>query len=250
MVRQKIGPQMGRRRLKRDQKIRRRRQTLRRQQSPGLPGQQAVQGTGGGYQHRPSLRGLPKAGSSVQQRRQLHHPARRRDPDGNQLSPDTVSRRRPENHRQHQIGRPGGEYQNPAVDVRIKHASHRRDLASGQQPQRQYAPRHGAGDRQQQQRQPEKPLLATKGDDRQQHSRRRLYRACGEKAHSRQKRRCGVGPAGQGRQQIPPSPEGDTRQPSGGEQQQVIHQGVEDKHAVDVNHRHGAPPLLCPMAIL
>ena len=87
-----------------------------------------------------------------------------------------MSRRRPENHGQHQIGRRRGEHKDSAIDVRVKHAPDRRALSAGKQAQGQHTSGHSTGDRRQQERQPEKPLLTAEGHQRQQHPRRRLHR--------------------------------------------------------------------------
>ena len=163
-------------------------------------------------------------------------------PDRHQLAVHALFGRCPEHHRQHQIGRGGGGQQHLGVHVRIEHAVHHGHAASGQQAQPQHAPGHGAGDGKEQQRQPQQLLLPAVGRQRQQHARRQLHRRRREKAQPRQKHRHRVGAPQQSRQQIPPPPEGDPRQPAHGEHQQIVHQRVQHKHAVHIHHGQTAPP--------
>ena len=79
-------------------------------------------------------------------------------------------------------------------------------------------------------------------DEAQQHPRRQLHRRLGQKAQPRQKHRRRVSAPGQGRQCVAPPPQGKPRQPGRAEEEQIVHQSVQNKHAVYVNDRHAAPP--------
>ena len=221
-----MGPQLRRRLPQRLQYVRRGPQTLRQQQPPGLRGQKALQGAGGRHQHRLSAPRLPKAIASVPQGHQRDGPAIQTGPDRQKPARHPMPGGGPERHRQHQIGCRRGSQQHLGVHIRVKNAVHHRHPAPRQQSHRQHAPGHGAGDHKQQQRQPEKPLLPAKGRHSQQHTRRHLHRRGGQESPSRQKHRCGIGSSGQGRQQIPPPPEGDSRQPARYQQKQIIHHRV------------------------
>ncbi len=217
---------------------------LRRLQAP--PGQQfrrrrgQVQSAGGQYQHRPAVRG-PEAAARVPQGRQFRRPPGDAHPDRQQFPPDGVARRRPEDHRQHGVGRRGGHHQGPGVHVGVEHPVHRRDPAPCQQSQAQHTARHGAGDGEKQQFQPQQFLLPAVGDEPQQDPRRDFHRRLGQEAQARQEHRRRVGPPGQGRQGVAPPFQRQPRKAGGAEEEQIVHQPVQQEHAVYVDDRHAAP---------
>ena len=236
-------PKLRRRLPQRFQQIRRKPQQVRRQEAPDLGRQGAVQGPRGCHQHRRAGHRVPQGAAGVQQGRQSGGPAIHTHPNAHQLAPQAVPGRRPEHHRQHQIRRPGGDQQHFGGDVGVKHAPDHRHGTARQQPQPQHAPGHGTGHGKQQQRQTEEPLLPAEGDHGEDHPRRDLYRQQPQKAAPRQEDRHGVGSAQGGRQGVAPAAQGHSRQPPGAKQQQVVHQGVENEHAVHIDCRHGAAPL-------
>lgn len=238
-----MGPQLRRRPAHRRQQVRRSAERLRCQHLPDFPRQHGVQSAGSRHQHRLSCRRIPQCVSAVPQGGQLCDPAADADPHRERLAADTVLCRRPEHHRQHQICRGGGDQQDFGVYVRVKDAVHHRHGAARQQSQRQHTAREAAGDREQQQRQAEQLFLPAVGQQRQQHTCRRLCRRGGQKAAPGQEHRYGIGAARQSRQQIPSPPEGHSRQPGGQQEQQIIHRRIQDKHAVHIYHRHGIPLL-------
>ena len=147
-----------------------------------------------------------------------------------------------EYHCQHHIGRPGSYQQYPYGHVRIENAVDRGDRPTGEHPQSQHTPCHGAGHAEKYQRQPQQLPLSAEGRQGQQHTCCRFHRHPGEKFHARQKHRRCVSASQKRSQHIPAAPKGHSRQPPGGEQQQIVHQCVEHEYAVDVNDGHGIPP--------
>ena len=139
--------------------VRWRPQPLRRQQVAQLLGQTAVQSTGGRHQDGLFPRRVPEGVAAVPEGGQLRDAPADTDPHRQQLTSDAVPCCRPEHHRQHQIGRAGRDQQDLGVHIRIENAVHRRDRASCQQPQGQYAACQGAGDGEQQQDQPQELFL-------------------------------------------------------------------------------------------
>ena len=236
-------PQLRRRLPQRLQQIRREPQQPRRQKMPGLGRQSAVQGPRRHHQHRRAGHRVPQGAAGVQQGCQGGGPSAHAHPYAHQLTPQAMACRRPEHHGQNQVRRPGGDQQHFGGDVGIEDASHHRHAASRQQAQPQHASGHCTGNGKQQQRQPPQPLLGAEGDDRQDHPRRQLHRQRSQKTAPRQEHRHGVGPAQGGRQGVAPPAQGHSRQPPGAKEQQIVHQGVEHKHAVHINRRHGAAPL-------
>ena len=159
--------------------------------------------------------------------------------------------RRPEHHRQQQIG-PGGPYeQHLGVHIRVENAVHRRHGAACHQSQGHHAARQGPGKAKEQRRQPAQMLLSAKGRQGQQHPCRRLGRRGRQKAQSRQEYRRRVAPAQGRRQRIPPPPQGHPGQPGRHQTEEIVHQSVEKKYAVQIDHRHvsallsgGSPPII------
>ena len=217
-------------------------EALRGQQPGRRRGQDPLQDAGGRHQHRPAVRG-PEAAAAVRQGPQLRRAAPDADPDRQELPPDGVGRRRPEDHRQHGVGRRPGDDQDPGTGVGVKDAVDHRDPSAGQQAQPQDTARHGAGDGEEQQQQPQQPLLAAVGDQAQEDPRRQLHRPRGQEAQPRQEHRRRVASPGQGGQEVAPPAQGQPRQPGGGEEEEVVHQRVQSEDAVDINHRHGPSPL-------
>ncbi len=205
------------------------------------PRQRPVQGPRSCHQHRPAVR-RPEAAARVPQGRQLRRPPGDGDPDRQQLPPDPVARRRAEDQGEDGVSRRPADDQGPGVHVGVEHAFHHRDPAPGQKPQAQHTARHGAGDSEEQQQKPQQLLLPAVGHEAQQHPRRELHRRLGQEAQPRQEHRRRVSPPGQRRQGVAPPPQGQARQPGGTEEEQVVHQGVQGEHAVDVDDRHAAPP--------
>ena len=228
-VGQQTPPQLRRRLLQRLQQVRREPQQLRCQHFPHRRRQNAVQRPRRHHQHRRSGHGVPQGAAGIQQSRHLGGPALHAHPDRRQLAPQAVAGRRPEHHRHHPIGRPG---------------------AARQQPHAQHTPGHGAGPGAHQQRQPENPRLSAEGDHREDHPRRDLHRQQTQKAAPRQKHRHGVGPAQKGPQGITPSPQRNARKAGSAKEQQVVHERIENKHAVYIHGGHGAAPLLVTQTII
>ena len=243
MIRQQAGPQLRRRLPHRLQQIRRRPQPLRRQQGAHFPGQSAVQRVGRRHQDRLAIRRVPQGVAAVPEGGQFYDTAADADPHREQFAADALPGRRTEHHRYDQIGRAGRHQQNFDVHIGIKNAVHRRDRAARQQSQRQHTARQSAGDGKQQQRQPQELFLPAKGQQGEQNSRRQLGRSGGQKAAARQEHRRGIGPARQRRQQIASPPERHPRQPGRDQKEQIVHGGVQHKHAVHIDHCHGAVPL-------
>ena len=241
MIRQQAGPQLRGRPAHSLQQVRRSLQPLRRQQAADLPGQAAVQGARRRHQHRLAARRIPEAVATVPEGGQFRSAPANTDPHRQQPAADAVPCRRPEHHRHHQIGRGGRDQQDLGVHIRIEDAVYRRDPAARQQPQGQNASRQGAGNGEQQQNQPQELFLPAESQQRQQDARRQLGRRGGQEPAARQEHRHGIGPAGQGRQQIASPPERQPRQPGRDQKKQIIHGRVQHKHAVHVDHRHGRP---------
>ena len=250
MVGDQPEPQIRRRPQQRLQQLCRTLQRWRGQQAPDLPRQRAVQPPWRHHQHRLAGHRVPEGIPRVAKGGEGRLPAAEAHPGRHQLPPDALSGRRPEHHRQHQIGRGGGNQQDPGVHVRVEHAVHHRHAATGQQAQSQHTTRQGAGDGEEQQRQPQQLLLPAVGRQRQQHPRRQLHRRGGKKAQSRQEHRHGIGAPQQPRQQIPAPPEGDPRQPAHGERKQIVHQRIQHEHAVHIHHGQVRRPLSVPRNIL
>ena len=110
-----------------------------------------------------------------------------------------------------------------------------------QQSESQNRPRQGAGDGDGQQRQPEKMGLPAKGDERQQQPHACLYQRFREKAPAGKEHRRGIQPAQHSAEKVAPAAQRDPRQPCRREKQQVVQQGIEQKHTVQIHHRHMVP---------
>lgn len=148
----------------------------------------------------------------------------------------------PEHHRQHHIGRRSGHHQDPSIHIGIKNAVNHWHTASGQQSQAQNTARHSAGDSEEQENQPQKLLLPAIGRQAHQHTRRQLNRCLGEKPPPRQEYRRRVSASQEGGQKTAAPSQRQARQPGGSQEQEVIHQPVQEKNAVYVNYRHAASP--------
>ena len=209
MIGRQPGPQGRSRRPERLQKLLRGPEPFRRQKPRRRRRQNPPQRPRGCHQHSPAVRS-PETAAAVRQGRQLRRPAAQADPHRQQRPLDSVARRRPKDNRQDGIGRRPGDDQNPQIHIGVKDAVHHRHAASRQQPQ---AP-----------------------------PRRQLHRAGGQDAQPRQNPRRRVSTPRQGPQNIPAAAQGKTRQAGGREQQQIIHQRVQGKHAVYVNDRHTPSP--------
>ena len=120
-----------------------------------------------------------------------------------------------EYHRQHHIGRPGSYQQYPYGHVRIENTVDRGDRPTGEHPQSQHTPCHGAGHTKKYQRQPQQLPLSAEGRQGQQHTCCRFHRHSGEKFHARQKHRRCVSATQKRSQHIPAAPQGHSRQPPG-----------------------------------
>ena len=236
-------PQFRRRPLQRLQQVRREPQQLRRQQLPDLAGQGAVQGLRGHHQHRRAGHRVPRGASGVQQGRQCGTAAPKIHPHPDQLAAQTVAGRRPEHHRQNQIGRGCGDQQHFCGHICVKDTPDHRHAAACQQSQSQHAPGHGAGHGEQQQRQPQQPRLGAKGDHGKKDPCRQLHREKAQKTAPRQEYRHGIGPAQDCPQSVAPPAQSHPRQAPGAKQQQIVHQGIQHKHTVHIYHRHGAASL-------
>ena len=201
-------------------------------------GQDLVQGPCRQNQHGPAAARLPQAVAAVPQGCQLRRPAPYAHPHCQQLAPHAVAGRRPEYNRQQQIG-PGGSYeQHLGVHIRVENAVHRRHGAACHHSQGHHAACQGPGKAKEQRRQPAQVLLSAKGRQGQQHPCRRLGRRGRQKAQSRQEYRRRVAPAQGRRQRIPPPPQGHPGQPGRHQTEEIVHQSVEKKHAVQIDHRH------------
>ena len=231
------GPESRSRRPQGLQQLLRRPQIPPGQQPHRLRGQGPVQGAGGRHQHRPPVRGT-EAVSAVPQGRQLRRAVSDPNPHRQELPLHAVARHPPEYHGEYRVGRRPRHRQSPGVHICVQHAVHRRNAAPRQQSQPQHTARHSAGDREKQQSQPQQLLLAAVGRQRQQHPRRQLHRGLRQEAQPRQEHRRRVNAPQQPRQGAAPPPQRQARQPGGAEEEQVVHQGVQHEHAVDVNDRH------------
>ena len=186
--------------------------------------------------------GVPETVAGVPEGRQGHGLPQQAHPHGQPFSPDAVGGGRPEDHRQQQVDPGRGKQQGPSIDVGIKDAPGAGDALPRRQSQGQYYSRQTAGHGKGQQGQPQKMPFPAEGRQRQKHSRRCLCRSRCQKAPSRQKHRRRIQPAQQAAEGVPPPAQGDARQPGRDQHQEVIQQGVEEKHAVQIHHRHGPPP--------
>ena len=153
--------------------------------------------------------------------------------------------RRPEHHAQKKVSRPGGDEQHPQVHLGVEYPPLHRHPA-GEKAQGQHTARHAAGEGEQQQRPPQEAPLPAKGDGRHEKPRRQLPRQACQAPQPRQEHRRGVAPAEKRRRQAAPAPGRQAGEQLRPPQQQVIHQRVEEKHAVQVHHRHPAPPFSLP----
>ena len=214
-----------------------------REQPPGLQGQAGIQTPPGRHQHGTAGSRVPQRVSRVQQGRQFHDFSPDADPNRHQLPPHPAAGGGPEHHLQHDVGGSGGNDQYLYIHIGIKDAAHHRHGTAGDQPQCQHAPGHGAGNRQQQKRQPQQFLLPAEGDEGHHHAESQLHRRLGQEGAPRQKHRHGVSAANKSCQEIPQPFQRHPCKTGCGEQQQIIHQCVERKHAVHINDGHGAPPL-------
>lgn len=242
VIRQQTGPQLRRRLPDLFQQVRRRPQTLRRQQTAQLPGKAGFQSAGCRHQHRLTARRVPQGVAAVPESSQLRNAPPHADPHRDQLAANAVPRRRPKYHRQNQIGRTGRNQQDLDVHIRIKNAVHCRNRASRQQPYGQHTARQGAGYGKQQQEQTKKLFFSAKDQQRQQRAHRQLDQRSGQEASARQKNRHGIGPARQRRKQTAPPPDRYACQPGREQKEQVIHGRVQQKYAVHINHCHAVRP--------
>ncbi len=242
-VGQQIKLQLRGRRAQLFQQIRRKTQQLRCQQPAYRRGQGAIQRTGGRHQHRLSGQRVAKAVSAVQQN--AHADAAAVEPHGcrSQLAADSMAGRSAENDRQHQICRCGRQKQGLSIHICIKNAVCHGHSASGKQSKTQHTPRHGAGNRRQQQGKARQLFLSAEGRQRQQQPVCQLYRRGRQKRKTRQKYRHRVSAPKERPQKIPPPLQRDSGQPGRAQQQQIIHQSIEQKYAVHIHHCHGKPPL-------
>lgn len=206
--------------------------------------QDPIQNAGGDHQHRPAAGRLPKTVAAVPQGGELRRPVSEAEPDRQQRARRGVAGRCPEYHRQHGVGRRGGNQQDPGVHIGVKHAADHRHASSRQQTQTQHTAGHSAGNGEEQQRQPEQAALAAVGNQAQQHPCRQLYRRCAEPGQPRQEHRRRISAPGQAPQQIAPPPQGKSRQPGRRQKQQIVHSPVKEEYAVDVNDCHDPPPLV------
>lgn len=217
-------------------------QPLRRQQGPDFPGQCRVQSAQGDYDHRMTGPGVPEDVSVVVQGGQGRCPAIQAEADREQLPPDAMPRRRTEHGSQHKINRGSGQQKPLPVHIGIKDAVDYRNGSPCQQSQAQYAARHSAGQRKQKHRQAEQPRFSAEGQQGQQDPRRQLYRRRGKKGAPRKEHRRGISTAGKGRQKIALSLQRQTGQSSRCQKQQIVHDRIQNEHAVYVDHCHDAAP--------
>ena len=186
--------------------------------------------------------GVPQAVPSVPESRQRRGASQQRHPDGDSLPPQAVGCRRPENHCHQQVDARCRNQQNSAVDVGVEHPPGVGDALPCQQSQCQNHPRQHAGNGKGQQRQPPEMPFTAEGQQRQQHAGRRLHRKRGQKAPSRQEHRRSVKPSQNAAEGIALPPQRNPRQTGRRQHQQIIQQGVEQKHAVQIDYRHRPPP--------
>ena len=177
------------------------------------------------------------------QGRQPHRPAADADGHGKQFSAHAVAGRRTEHHRQDKIGRSRGDEQDLCVHIRVKNTVADRYPAACQQPQCQYAARHGTGHGKQQQDQPQQLLLPAEGHQCQQHTYRQLGGKGTQKVQSRQEYRYRIDRAQQRSQDIPPSLQGNPCQTGCHKEQHIVHGPVQEKHTVRVYYCHSVPLL-------
>ena len=190
----------------------------------------------------PPGQGIPQAVPRVVEGRQLNAPPTKGYAHIHQFPRHAVSCRRPEHQRQKQIRRRGRDQQHSCVDIRVKDAVHRRNGAAGEKPHPQHAPRHGAGDGKEQHRQPKEPFFPAEGHKGKEDPCRRFHRHPGEKGPAGEKTGHGIHPPQERSGQIPPPPQGDPGKAGRSQKEQIVHQGIEGKHAVHIHHRHRAPP--------
>ena len=189
----------------------------------------------------PPGEGIPQAVPCVVKGGELHAPPPKGQAHIQQFPRHAVGCRRPEHQGQQQISRRGRHQQHSCVDVRVKNAVYCRNGAAGEEPHPQYAPRHGAGNGEQQHRQPKEPLFSAKGRQSKSCPRRRLHRCLGKKPSAGEEAGHGIHPAKQRGDQIPSPSQGDPGQPGRSQKEQIVHQGIEDKDTVHIHHRHGLP---------
>ncbi len=195
-------------------------------------------------------RGIPQAVAAVVEGCEGYFPACPADPQPQVLPRHPLPGRRPEDHAQHQVGCQGGDKQHPEIHPGIEDAPLHRHPA-GEEPQGQHAARHAAGEGEEQQRPPEEAPLPAEGQPRQQKARRQLPRPGCQPPKPRQEDRRRVSPAEGSRQQAAPPPGGNAGEQLRSPEQEVVHQGVQQEHAVKVHHRHApAPPLKLPETII
>ena len=192
--------------------------------------------------HRPPP-GIPEAVAAVIEGGNGNLPAIPVDAQRHALFLHPLPGRRPEDDAQQQVGRNGGDEQHPQIHTGIEDAPLCRH-PTGEEPQRQHAARHAAGEREKEDRPPKKSPLPAEGDGCQQEPRRQLPGPGGHPSQPRQKDRRRVASAEDRRQEAAPSPCRDPGEELRPPQKEVIHQGIQQKHAVQVHHRHPISPSL------
>lgn len=225
-------------------------QTLRFHQKPYLCRQHRVQRIGRNYQHWASAHRITETVSRIPECGQLPNPSIQAQPDWQQFSLNPVMGRGPKHHGEDKIGGCGCHDQHPDRDVRVEHAAELRDSSACQHSQAQHRPCHCAGDAEEEQQHPQEAFFPAKGHQRQQCPRRQFYRPFRQEIPSWEKYRRRVDSAQQTRQQIPSPPGRDARQASRPQQQKIVHETIEQKHAVHIDNCHRSPPFTrCPLII-
>ena len=209
---------------------------------PDLRWQGSVQNTAGDYKNFLTAHWIPEAVAGIVEGRELCCFSVDGDAGRQHLSPDAVGRRSPEHHGQHEIRGGSRDEEHPEADIRIEDAVHRRNASAGNKSQGQHTARKAAGNRKKQNCQSDEPFLSTKSYQSQQNACRSLNSRFGEKACAWQKAGHCVAPTKESCQKIPSPPQGHTGQAGGSEEQQIIHQRIEKKYAVRIDHCHHAAP--------
>ena len=190
--------------------------------------------------HRPPA-GIPEGVAAVVKGGEGDLPAIPVDPQGQMLALHPLPGCRPEDDAQQKVGRDGRDEQHPQVHPGIKDAPFHRHSA-GEHPQRQHAARHAAGEGEEQQHPPKETPLPAEGNDCHQKARQKLSWPGREPPQSRQKDRRGVAPAEEGRQHAAPPSRRNAGEELRPPEEKVVHGSVQQKHAVQIHHRHPLTP--------
>jgi len=151
-----------------------------------------------------------------------------------------MTRRPTEHHHKHTVSHRNGTRQKRQLnDCFLKF---QRQPTSLQQTNAQNTPRQSAGDRWHQKSKAQEMGIPAKSDQRQQAPHRQFYWRCAKHSTVRMEHRHGVNGPYKGRPQIPPPAQRDPRKACRQQQDQIIHDPVEKKHTVQINHRHTHPP--------